>query len=70
MTAPELREARRRLGLTGAALAAVLESDLRTIKRWESGERGIPGPAIAMVKLLLASMEARCALGLRALLRE
>lgn len=70
MTADEFREARHRLGLSGAAMAAELESDLRTIRRWESGERAVPGPAAAFVRHMLSSMEARCALGLPAALRE
>ena len=45
MTPDEFRAARLAAGLTTQqAAAAALESDLRTVRRWENGERGIPGP--------------------------
>lgn len=44
MTPDEFAAARAALGMTQAQLAAALESDLRTVRRWEAGERAIPGP--------------------------
>jgi DNA-binding transcriptional regulator YiaG len=52
MTAAGIRAARSKLGLTQAGLAALLRSDLRTVQRWESGERGIPGPAAVALDAL------------------
>jgi len=31
----------------------------RTVRRWEAGERDIPGPVAVLVELLLQSAEAR-----------
>lgn len=56
MTPVELRHARRQLGLSAAGLATLLRLGScgdRTIRRWESGESGIPGPAQVAVELLL-----------------
>ena len=42
-----------RLGLTQTQLAAVLRvDDLRTIRRWEKGERAISGPVSYLMELL------------------
>ncbi|HQT65811.1 MAG TPA: helix-turn-helix transcriptional regulator [Acidocella sp.] len=38
--------------MTQAELAAALESDARTIRRWENGEREIPGPVRVAVRLM------------------
>lgn len=42
MTSAKLRSARERLGMTQQQLADALGVDLRTIRRWENGEREIP----------------------------
>lgn len=48
------RGARHRLGLSANAMAEALHvSDGRTVRRWESGERDIPGPAAVAVALWL-----------------
>jgi DNA-binding XRE family transcriptional regulator len=36
MTPAEFKEARRRLGLSAAAMGAILATDPRTVRRWES----------------------------------
>lgn len=54
MTKGELSAARSTLGMTQAALAAVLRSDIRTVRRWERGERQIPGPVSVAIEMLLA----------------
>jgi DNA-binding transcriptional regulator YiaG len=45
MTPEQFKAARLAAGLaTQKAAADALESDLRTVRRWENGERAIPGP--------------------------
>ena len=53
MTPAELRTIRAQLGLSQAGLAALLKvGSGRTVRRWEAGERDIPGPAAVALKLL------------------
>jgi DNA-binding transcriptional regulator YiaG len=61
VTPAEFRDARQRLGLTGVALAALLRVDDRTIRRWELGERAVPGPVVVLVSILESSPECRAA---------
>ena len=54
MTAKEFKAARVAAGLaTQRAVADFLRSDLRTVQRWEGGERTVPGPAETAILLLL-----------------
>lgn len=54
MTPEELRQTREKLGLTQAELSEkLLISDGRTVRRWEAGDRAIPGPAIAALRYML-----------------
>lgn len=55
MTGEEFRAARLALGLTQAELAQKIESDVRTVRRWENGERYIPGPARVALRLLAST---------------
>lgn len=57
MTPADLRAARKRLGLTQAQLACrlELESD-RAIRRYENGDRPIPGPVKVAVELMLEKL--------------
>lgn len=52
MQPSDLTAIRRRMGLTQDGLAKLMNVDVRTIRRWESGERSIPGPAVALLELL------------------
>ena len=54
MTPAELKSARAALGLSaeGFARAVRVESG-RTVRRWESGERDIPGPVLALLDIWL-----------------
>lgn len=53
MTPAELLAIRNRYGLTQSGLAALLRiSDRRTIRRWESGEIPITGPASIILELM------------------
>lgn len=61
MTPDDFREARRKLGLTASKLATALELGAdggRTVRRWEHGERGIPGPVAVALRYMLAEREA------------
>jgi len=53
MTPTDLVTTRKRLGLTQAELATALSIDLRTVQRWEGGERSIP-PYLALALKALA----------------
>lgn len=56
MKSTDLRNARRRLGLTQHGLASALsmgKHGWQSISAWERGERPIPGPAQVALKLML-----------------
>jgi len=54
MTPKELTDARLRLGLSKEQLAAVLPvSGIRTIDKWESGQRGIPDTVATLIEVML-----------------
>lgn len=56
MTPAELRSARAKLGLSAAKLAKALRLGAdggRTVRRWESGENAVPGPAQVAVEMML-----------------
>lgn len=54
VTAKKFRATRLAAGLTTVRVAAqALESDRRTVRRWEAGERAVPGPARMALRLLL-----------------
>ena len=56
MTPDDLLAARRRLGLTQTQLARALQlggDGARTVRRWEAGERPVPGPVVVAVRLML-----------------
>lgn len=56
MTPSEFREGRLTLGLSQSQLARLfLVSSARTIRRWETGERDIPGPAVVLMRWLITS---------------
>ncbi len=52
MTRKQLRAARAKLGLTQAQLGARLNVDMRTIRKWEAGDRKIPGAVVLAMKYL------------------
>jgi DNA-binding transcriptional regulator YiaG len=67
MTPTELKSARHALGLSaeGFARAVGVESG-RTVRRWESGERDIPGPVVVLTGLMLRLARVRKELGIDA----
>jgi DNA-binding transcriptional regulator YiaG len=55
MTPEQVREHRQALGFTQADLAAALRmgsEGRRTVRRWESGQQSITGPASVALELL------------------
>lgn len=58
--ATDLRAARAALGLSAAGFAKLVRVESgRTVRRWESGERDIPGPVAVIVEALMASRSVR-----------
>ena len=55
MTPHEYREAIERLGLSQIAAARLLGVDARTSRRWASGERDVPPPAVRFLRYLIAT---------------
>ncbi len=61
MTPAELREARVEMGLTQQTLADSTGHDVRTVRRWESGESPIKAPMARLIRHWLAQHERRAA---------
>ncbi len=62
MTPEQLREARQALGMSAAKLAEALRLGRggdRTVRRWEAGDRAIPGPVEVAVAYLLTTPPTR-----------
>ena len=60
VTPAELKSARHALGLSAEGLARVVGVESgRTVRRWEAGERDIPGPVIVVMRLLEQSADVR-----------
>ncbi len=62
MTPKQFKRTRERLGLSIDELADLLElgsNGDRTIRRWEAGEKDIPGPAILVMELCSEIPEVR-----------
>jgi DNA-binding transcriptional regulator YiaG len=55
MTADEYREALTRLDLSQVAAARLLGVDARTSRRWATGERDVPPPAVRFLLYLIAT---------------
>jgi DNA-binding transcriptional regulator YiaG len=54
MTPTQLKAARHSLGLSAEAFARLVRvGNGRTVRRWEAGEREIPGPVEVIVELLV-----------------
>lgn len=70
MTPASLKAARHRLGLSAELFARVVGVESgRTVRRWEAGDRDIPGPVTVLTHLLLVSEEARARLGVQITLK-
>jgi transcriptional regulator with XRE-family HTH domain len=56
-TPEQLKEARQKLGLSAENLARVLRvEDGRTVRRWEAGERAIPGPVTVIMETIMGNL--------------
>lgn len=65
MTPAELKSARHALGLSAEGFAAWVQVQSgRTVRRWEAGERDIPGPVVVLVDAALSSAAIREYFGL------
>jgi len=65
------RAARNALGLSAEGMAKTLQvSSGRTIRRWEKGDRDIPGPAAVAVRMMLDKLAASITDNLIADLRD
>jgi DNA-binding transcriptional regulator YiaG len=59
MTPAEIKAARKSLNLTVEGLAAILNVEGRTVRRWEDGTRAIPGTPAVLITALLRSPAVR-----------
>lgn len=55
MTPDEYRDAIARLDLSQVAAARLLGVDERTSRRWATGEREVPPPAVRFLRYLIAT---------------
>jgi DNA-binding transcriptional regulator YiaG len=55
VTPDEYRETIARLDLSQAAAARLLGVDERTSRRWATGERDVPPPAVRFLRYLIAT---------------
>lgn len=66
MTPADLRAARQSLGLSAEGFARIVGVESgRTVRRWEAGDRDIPGPVKVLTHLLVSSATVRRHFGLR-----
>lgn len=66
MSPSDLKAARRLLGLSSEGLAKLVRVESgRTIRRWEAGDRDIPGPVIVLIEALMSSAAVRRYFGLK-----
>lgn len=66
MMAKDFKASREALGMTQADLASAIKSDVRTVGRWERGERKVPGPVSVLMELLVSIKHQADAAGLTA----
>lgn len=52
MTPHQFGAIRERAGLSPKQLSEILRSDVRTVRRWEAGERAIPGPVSLLMEMV------------------
>lgn len=65
MTPEELKAARHALGLSAEGMASLVNvQGGRTVRKWEAGDRDIPGPVVVLVKAAMASHAIRQYFGL------
>lgn len=66
LTPTDLKSARQNLGLSAAGFARLVKVESgRTVRRWEAGDRDIPGPVQVLAGALMESAAVRKYFGLR-----
>lgn len=64
MTADEIRAARSALGLSAEGLARLVQVQSgRTVRKWEAGDRDVPGPVAVLMRAMLDSQAVRLHFG-------
>lgn len=64
MTPEEFRAARAALGLSAEGLARlVMVQSGRTVRKWEAGDRDVPGPVAVLLQALIESAAVRLHFG-------
>lgn len=65
MTPTDLKSFRHSLGLSAEGFARLVNvSDGRTVRRWEAGQRDIPGPVVVLLSAIMDSRAVRRYFGL------
>jgi DNA-binding transcriptional regulator YiaG len=69
MTPADLKAARHALGLSAEGFARLVSpperpSDGRTVRRWEAGDRDIPGPVVVLLTAIMNNRAVREHFGL------
>lgn len=60
MTPDQLKAIRKSLGLSAEGFARLVQVESgRTVRRWESGERDIPGPVVVLTDAIMSSEAVR-----------
>lgn len=59
MTPDQFRAALADLGITQAGFARLAMVDARTVRRWCDGTRAVPGPVVALLRILMVTDEWR-----------
>jgi DNA-binding transcriptional regulator YiaG len=59
MTPDQLRAALAELKETQAGFARLAMVDARTVRRWCDGTRAVPGPVVALLRVMMAKDECR-----------
>lgn len=57
-----IRNAMSATGLSARRLARTIGVDERTMRRWQAGDAPLPGPAVALLRILIAIPEAMAVL--------
>ena len=53
----EIKACRKRMGLTQAEFAGLVNSSKKTVERWEGAEAGVSGPIVSLVKVLSENLQ-------------
>jgi len=59
MTSDQFRAALADLVLSQAGFARLAMVDARTVRRWCDGTRAVPGPVVALLRVMMAKDECR-----------